>query len=472
MRVATRFGPLANVQKSRGDLMKKLLVAVSLLGSVQTAIALETWKDATVHVNRTGVWNMNTTISLSFQNVFPKPIYKKSYFGLVILSSAIISASAFSYLTAGAGAPVAAAGVSSVASWAAGGGAGSYMAGLSTIGGWFGGNAMLGSAILNGISIGVTGGGAAFATLPAVAKVGVMASVTASALDGVFAFQKPETKNIYYKVRLTLPKNLGGKEVQRLTQEIYKVEEQILQSDPDKDKKTYLALEDKKKALDTEGVAQGSFALKVGGTTEDLMMLAIISKNAGRSDLFEKLLNMISTRNIEDTGYIDYLKAVAKLERGDTKTATTLLRKSWRLNPYAIEQPLLLINILGREKFETQEKEIRAIVEKATNDFDSDKYDPGYSLVSLNYRLATMYLLKKKYALAQSNYEKAYDELSLVQKYVGNKSIKNIIRLGIANAMYGQNNKSEARKLLEKILSDAKSDTERSLIRAQYAGNI
>ncbi len=56
------------------------------------------------------------------------------------------------YMSAGAGAPAVATGMSSIATWAGGSGVGSYMAGLSTIGGFFGGNAITGAAVLNGVS--------------------------------------------------------------------------------------------------------------------------------------------------------------------------------------------------------------------------------------------------------------------------------------------------------------------------------
>jgi len=337
----------------------------------------------------------------------------------------------------------------------------------------FGGNAMLGSAILNGISIGVTGGGAAFSTLPAAAKVGVMASVTASALDGVALIENPETKNLSYRIRLTVPKKLGSKEVRLLTRRLDEVEAKLLKADASKSKKAYLELVKKKNALLREAVAKGQAALKKGSSNEDLIVLGIVSKKAGRYDLSEKLFNKIPIGKMEDTGYIDYLKAVACIERGATQAATNLLWKSWRLNRYAIEQPLLLINILGSgKKFESHEEEIRAIVERAKEEFDSDKYETGYSLVSLNYRLATMYYQNKRYKLAESYYKKAYGNLSFLQKSLGDRSMKNSIRLGIANAMYGQNEKPKAQELFDEILADVKTDDEKAFIKSQYVGNI
>ena len=45
---------------------------------------------------------------LGFESAFPRKIYQKKYFGLAITGVTIVAAGTFSYLTAGAGAPVAA----------------------------------------------------------------------------------------------------------------------------------------------------------------------------------------------------------------------------------------------------------------------------------------------------------------------------------------------------------------------------
>ena len=226
--------------------MKKKTVASAfamLLSVSQPVLALEQLNDLKVYANKGMFWKSKSLKELSFASVYPTPLYAKSYFGLVLTGATVVGAGAFSYFTAGAGAPVAAAGVSSVASWVAGGGAGSYMGGLSIVGGWFGGNAMVGSAILNGISIGVAGGGGAFATLPATGKMLVMASVTSAALDGVAVLQNPETKNLQYRVRLTTPRNLGSREVRQLTKELEEAESTLIKMDVRAERDAYLALE-------------------------------------------------------------------------------------------------------------------------------------------------------------------------------------------------------------------------------------
>lgn len=65
-------------------------------------------------------------LNLGFEDAFVRPFYTTSSFGFVVTGTAVVAAGAFSYFTAGAGAPVAATGVSTVASWVGGGGAGSY----------------------------------------------------------------------------------------------------------------------------------------------------------------------------------------------------------------------------------------------------------------------------------------------------------------------------------------------------------
>jgi tetratricopeptide (TPR) repeat protein len=453
--------------------MKKLCVVVALLSAAQTVPALAAWDNTKDLANKAMFWKDDSLTSLGFESAFHKPIHQKTYIGAILTGAAVVGAGTFVWFTAGAGAPAAGWGVSSVATWVGGGGAGSYMAGLSTIGGWFGGNAMLGSAILNGISIGVAGGGASsFASMTAIGKVGVMASVTASTLDGVALFKNPDTENLTYRIRLNVPEDLGSKEVRALTKHLRNLDASLLKADSHKNKMTYNHLVGEKAALLEKAVAKGKSALKTGAQNEDLLVLGVVAQNAGVSDLFEGLVKKVNVDRMEDTGYVDYLKAVASVERGDIESGTTLVRKSWRLNPYAVEPPLLLINILAHEKFAAKEEEIRGIVESATKTFNSNKYKPSYSLVSLNYRLATMYLVNKKYSLAQIYYEKAYDELSPLEKHWGSNYMKNIIRLGIANSMFGDSKKAQAQQLLEEILKGVKNDEEKKYIKKQYAGNI
>lgn len=109
---------------------------------------------------------------LRFHTVYNKPFWQYDWFVPVAITGAVATAAAVTVFTGGAGAPAAGVGVSSLASAIAGGGAGSYMAGLSIVGGWFGGNAMLGAAILNGLSAGIIGGIATKATVGSLSLLG------------------------------------------------------------------------------------------------------------------------------------------------------------------------------------------------------------------------------------------------------------------------------------------------------------
>lgn len=447
-----------------------LIFITFVLSQPASAGLLENSKDYAEEVIS---WKKPSQPEISFHKAFPKPIYKKSYFGYTIMGTTIVCAGAISYFTAGIGAPAAAAGTGSIATWVGGGGAGAYMAGLSTIGGWFGGNAMLGSAILNGISIGVVGGSAAkFAALPALGKVGVLTSVTATALDGVASFENPETQNLTYRVRLMLPVDMGSKSIRDFAKDFNALENDMQAADSKRDSKAYELLSKKKIEMANIGHKWAKQALvSKHSTNSDLIVLGVFSKNVGDFDLFEKLISRVTTSKVQDTGYVDYLRAIVSVEKGDLKTAENLLRKSFKLNPYAIEAPLLLVNMQGRN-FKRNEKDIVAVVKRAQKHYDADKYESGYSLVSMYYRVGTLYLLNKKYAHAKFYYELALDKTSMLQKYFGNKQMTNMIKLGIANAMYGQNNKKNADEMFLKIINESENAGEIDFFKNQYAGSL
>ena len=150
-----------------------VLIASSLSATPQVSTA-SIWGSTKEMVNNAIPWKQKHLEEISFEEIYPKKFYKKSSFFFVATGAMIVTAGTISFFTAGAGAPAAAAGVSSAASMIAGGGAGSYMAGLSAVGGWFGGNAILGAAILNGISLGTIGGASSWGALSVAAKAGVL----------------------------------------------------------------------------------------------------------------------------------------------------------------------------------------------------------------------------------------------------------------------------------------------------------
>jgi len=215
--------------------MRKVMLSMSAILCLNTTQvnAFDLWTTTKVYANKAMFWKNEHLEDIDFKHIYPKAFYKKSYFGFLITGVAVIGAGAFTYVTAGAGAPAAATGVSSVASFIAGGGAGSYMAGLSVVGGWVGGNAMVGAAILNGISIGMFG--SSLAGLSVLGKLSILSSVTASGLDGVAFFSNPETKELEYRIRLQIPKDLGSKATREIVDKIYDVDSDMQDAINDND---------------------------------------------------------------------------------------------------------------------------------------------------------------------------------------------------------------------------------------------
>lgn len=408
---------------------------------------------------------------ISFQELFPKPIYKKSYFGFALTGALVVVNGAVLFFTAGSGAPAAYAGTSALATWIGGGGAGSYMAGLSTIGGWFGGNAILGAALLNGISAGVVGGSAVkFTTLTALQKAGVLASVTATGLDGVALIENPETKSLNYRVRLMTPLGIGSKEVQGFTSEMQEIDEKLLAADKENDKAEFELWAKKKQALIDnvkKWVEEARKSSTVSGN--DLIVYGVFSKNIGDPNWYKTLISRVRTGEKANAGYLDYLHAVAEIETGNLKQAERLLYRSVNQNSYAIEPYVLLVNLLGRN-FKTRADDIQTLAKKAKNDFDSDKYESPYSLVSLYYRLGALYLQHGKYEMARQHFESAEGQFSMLQKYLGGKQIISLIQVGKANALYGLNRKKEADSLYQKVIKESETVGQVDLFRGQYVG--
>ena len=418
-----------------------------------------------------GFWGGDGKVDLSFHGVFPQSLYKKSYFGWVILGTSIMAGAAISYATAGAGAPAAATGVSAVASAVGGGGAGSYMAGLSMIGGWVGGNAMVGAALLNGISFGLGGGGAAFASLTTIGKVGVLSAVTATALDGVMAYRPQAGSQLSYRVRLAVPNDIGSDDVKKLAKDFGKNDEAILEAANEKDEEALKAETANRKVLVYTASIKGTEALTNEAGPQDLLVLGLLNKNSGDHKLGDALISKIQPSGLSDRGYLDYIQAVILVERGSMSSAKVLLRRAHEASPYAIEPALLLINVLGHENFRKNEQAIYTLAEEAKNDFDSDKYATGFGKLAINYRVASLYFNAGDFERAQWWYEAAYDSMPFTQKHFGDQRVRNLVRLGTANSLHGQGKTAEADEVMNEILDDAEDLEERKSLLVQYAGH-
>lgn len=441
-----------------------------------------------------GTSAIEAEMDLGFEAAFPRPFYQKKYFGLAVTGASIVAAGTFTYFTGGAGAPAAATGVSTVASWVAGGGAGSYMAGLSTIGGWFGGNAILGAAILNGISLGTIGGPAAFATLTAGQKAIVMTSIAATALDGVAIVGKPGTQVLEFQVTLPVPRKLADKRVGSLIDELVETNAELatLSSDFNAARAETAAANRRpgsapsvnelklEQGLEAQGAARRKIdqqimnevdrALKQGGTNRNLVVLAVLAHNLGSPDKFRLLLRRIDAASLKFTSYYDYLRAVAALQVEDFPGAEGLLFKSWDRARFAIEPPVLLVSLLGATNFAAKEARISEIASRAHKGFDDDIYAPRGSLVSLHYRIGTQALRAKRCERALYDFTQAQDALSPIEKYISGKDMRDLLNVAQANALYCLGKRADADNLFASVRKSAKDKDAVALVCAQYSG--
>jgi len=455
-------------------MQKITLSLITSLTLLSNTLHADWWQDTKVVVNKAEFWKSKHLKDIDFKHIYPKKFYKKSYFGFVVTGVAIVGAGAFTYFTAGAGAPAAATGVGGVATWVGGGGAGAYMSGLSTIGGWFGGNAMLGAAILNGISIGALSGGGVktFAGLSLLAKVGVMASVTAMGLDGVAYFQNPETKQLEYRIRLILPKNLGSKDTRDIVDKIYDIEENIQDDYSDNNGTNSQKLLHAKQELEAKAIKLLKNKLDVKDNQEDLIVLSIIASNIAEYTLFDKAISHINSSKLNNTSFLNYLKALNSLYNGEERKSLEYLDSAISENPYALEAIILNINILGNLDFLQNEIKIKDLIKIAEENFDSDYYATSYSLSGVYYRVATFYFNNKRYVSARKYYEKAYDELGILQRNFFGKELGHTIQLGIANSIYKEGKIEQSLKIYSEIIEDIDKDKadEKRRIAEQYLG--
>lgn len=450
--------------------MKRVFVSTVLSG-ILVCVQANVVDKSKEYANKAMFWKSEHLSNIDYEEVYPKAFYEKSYFGLAITGAAIIGAGAFTYFTAGTGAPVAATGVSTVASWSAGGGAGSYMAGLSTIGGYFGGNAILGASILNGISIGTVGGGTSYASLSLIGKIAILTSVSASSLDGVFYYMNPETNQLNYKIKVSVPKNLGSKKTRDLANKIYETNDKFNEAVENKELVTQKHLMMLKEENNKYALELLDYYLNNNeDNQEDYLVLGIVAWNNGKYDMFSNAMNKIDKSKLNNTSFYNYLMALLDLSNGKIEDSKLKLQNSIDENNYAIEPVILYINILANEDFNKNENEILKYVEKIEKNFDSDKYATEYSLVSVYYRLGTVYFNNKRYSKAKEYYEKANNELNLFQTYFS-KSLKYTVQLGIANSLYQDSKIEEANKIYKELIEDISDEKEKEMIVQQYLGS-
>jgi hypothetical protein len=429
---------------------------------------------------------------LGFEAAFPRSLYEKKVFSLAITGASITAAGAFSYFTAGAGAPAAATGVSSVASWVAGGGAGSYMAGLSTIGGWFGGNAMLGSAILNGISLGTVGGMGSWSSLSVSQKVLALSATAATAMDGIVVISNPSSGQLEWRVMLPVPADLADDRISQLVKVLSQTSAKLaalrlkldaaksLSSEQGASKASakdlnelqqeLAATEGRHKETSRQVDAEISHALKSGDTIRNTVVLAVLAHNLGRSKEFRTLIGRIKPSKASRRSYLDYLRAIAALQTGKVAEAESLLYGVVKAAKFVIEPPILLASVLGGRGFAAQEAKINEISRYADLNFDSDAYVPAASLVSMHFRIGSMALKAKRCDRALYEFKKAQSAQSMIEEYWTRKDIRNLLDVGEANALHCQDKKSDAAALFKQVLSRASTKDARDLLCMQFSG--
>lgn len=473
-----------------------VLIASSLF-AVPSVSNAGLWESTKEKVNGAIPWKQKHLDDLSFEEVYPKGFINTTGFQVTVLGVASVMAITVSIPTGGTGAPSALAGVGALATWIGGGGQGAYMAGLATVGGWFGGNAILGGMILNGVSAALLGGAASTAGIAA--KAGVAAYIAASALDGIFIFDNPETNQVEYRVRVKQPEGIGSKNTRELIASISEVDGRIaetlselsneeielvetkLKIDVRKQeelennirilKKEHALLLDKKESYIAEGLNSLKEHLNRDDNQEDLLVLSVLAWNELEFDLFSKAVNKIDSSQLKKTSFLDYLLALDALSKGNEDESIDLLAKSMNEAPYALEPKLLYLNILGNSDFKKNKVLINSVVRTWEDEFDSDEYASNYSTVSLYYRLGTMFFINEDYEMAANYYEQAYKNMRITEKYLSSENtLKRTILIGQANAMFMNGQVEEANEIYQAQLENIDDIEEQNQFKQQYVG--
>jgi len=404
---------------------------------------------------------------LTFREIYPKSFWRKSYFSWVVMGVTIVVAGAVTYFSAGTGAPAAAGGVSTVASWLGGGGAGSYMAGLSTVGSVFGGNAILGAAILNGISIGTIGTGAAKLTIAA--KIALFTDIT---LSGIAYLKNESEANGVYIFDIKLPKDVGSKPIKELVDAIYELNEKKMDALEDKKNSEAERFDREINSIYDRGVSWLEKYLN-RLSLEDLTVLSIMAYKRGKLDLYKKALENIDyyyKSSLKNSSFLDYLWGIYYLSIPSDKAvdrAWDYFINSNRNENYTIEPILAIISILEKDYYNNRGT-IIYWVNKAKEKFDSDEYD-GRGLLGLYYKVGSTALIHQDYQTAIKYFKKAYDELGIIVKILPvAEAIKKNINLNIAICYKNLGELKKAKEYLEDAIDDCNSAQEKVELRRVY----
>jgi len=484
---------LASIEISRRDFIKKI-------GLANLALFTSTF------------WASKPTYGfdgkeITFEEVYPVPFYEKDWFIPAVIAVTIVVTAASLFLTAGAGAPAAAPGVSTIASWIGGGGAGSYMAGLSTVGAWFGGNAILGAAILNSISLTFLGG------VGALSKSGLtvgatIAAISDLALTGIqlkAAFDKNDNINNGFIFQIAVPYELGSKPIKEyilepledISDKISDIQKDLISLHQDICEATLEKDFDKLKEIERE-VKEKNQKLKLliskknklfeianrflsknihSLSLEDLLVLGIIANNNANIDLFHKCLDILNkyVGYVEKFSFLEFLNGVFFLEGMNFEEAKKHLYNSLKQEPYVVETGIALITVLSQD-YSKNRNEISKIVEIIEKEYDDDNYK-GKNLQILYYHAGTIAMLNEDYQQALKYFQKSYDSLPFVVKHIplphigpfkNLDEVKNFFQMPIAITYKLAGKEKLGRKILEEILERCDNAPCRKECREKY----
>jgi hypothetical protein len=386
-------------------------------------------------------YSLSKDNELTFENVYHKAFYRNPWIATGILSAAILTAAVVTTFTAGTGAPAAATGVSSVASWIAGGGAGSYMAGLSVVGSTFGGNAILGAAILNGASALTIGsiagkGGIAIASKLAIGTLG------AGEIAVILTEDKSEI--LAYSIVIPLPERIGSEQGKQLITSIKNISEML--EDGNISTETYIKLKD--------GYRKDAIDLFNQYNMEDKVIAVIVLHTLGYIDDFKTYSNALSPTYTANNSFVFYIKSIAALLDGHYNESVSFASYPMIDEPKVLEP--ILINILAKYNI-TSKQSFASMMQWFLSDIDKFGeyyYTTPNGKLNAYVLLANLYNNNKNFPEAKKCYMLALDETD----WLGDKNRKASLCASLGNVCYCLNQAGEGFEFYKKAIKYADKD--------------
>jgi len=368
---------------------------------------------------------------LRFKNVYHKAFYKNPWIQTGIISGVIVVATAATTLTAGTGAPAAATGVSSVASWVAGGGAGSYMAGLSMVGSTFGGNAILGAAILNSASA-LTIGSVVGKSGLAIASKLTIGALQAGQLAVIFSDKESV---LGYSIVIPLTDRIGGDDAERLVDKIKSLNENI------EDGKISLSAQEKTKNY----LMDEAETLFRSSNLENKVLAVVALHNLGYIDAFKHFANQLPTRYGEQNSFLLYIKSISALLEGNFDNVYKMTSRIIEYEPKVIEP--VLINAIASYSLSPNTFKHEYYLNRIDK-FSNNYYTTVNNKLNAYMLLADLSYNNENFRKAKDCYLLAYDETG----WIGEKRIKASLCASIGNSYYHLRKFAKAKKYYNKAI--------------------